>query len=125
MKTDQELQTDGYTESGISRYRQTVEEYSDALYSKSVTFGEADKAKNLPLEVTHEHVRAAAYTIAKSYGKDHQSPWMIASNVGEYLFTAVAGIGGGNLDKPWGTPVFGVALAIAVILIVVRLVNSK
>lgn len=125
MKTPQELQKDGFTESGISRYEQTTKEYADAVHSKSISFGKADQANGLPLEVTHEHVRAAAYTIGKSYGREHKTPWMIASNVAEYVFTAIAGIGGGNLKETWGTPVFGVSLAIAVILIVVRLAKSK
>jgi hypothetical protein len=44
--------------------------------------------------------------------------------VGEYLFTGMAGIGGGNLKEQWGIITFGIGLCIAVILIVIRLTND-
>ena len=63
MRTDQELKQDGYTASGIVRYQDTVKGYSDALHSKAITFGDADKDPDLPREVTHDHVRAAAHFV--------------------------------------------------------------
>jgi hypothetical protein len=125
LKTTQELHNDGFTESGISRYEQTIKEYSESVYSKSIILGRLDQAKDLPLEVTHEHVRNATYAIGKSYGKEQKTPWMVACNVAEYAFTAIAGIGGGNLNKDWGILCFSIPLAIVVILIVVRLTKSK
>ena len=51
--------------------------------------------------------------------------WLIPANVGEYLATAVAGVGGGHLDKPWGIAAFGIGISIAVILVVVRLTIGR
>lgn len=125
MKSKDDLIKSGFTESGLARYEQTVNEYAEMLYSKSVSFGEADKAKGLPREVTHDHVRAAAYTIAKSYGREKKSSWMIVSQVAEYIFTAVSAFALGNLEKNWGTPLFVSAAVLAGILVAVRVSKSK
>ncbi len=125
MKNKDELKCDGFTESGVARYDETVKEYADTLYSKSISFGEADKDAKLAREVTHDHVRAAAYTIAKSYGKDKKSPWMVVSQVAEYVFTAIGAFAVGNTSETWGTPLFVCSAVIAGILISVRLSNSK
>lgn len=125
MKTPQELVQSGFTESGKARYTQTVEDYAEALYAKASSYGIADKARDLPLEITHEHVRQGAYSMASSYGKDRSSRWTLASHIGEYAFTAIAGVGGGHISEGWGMITFGVSLAIAVILIVFRLSKSK
>ena len=124
MKSKEELKHDGFTESGIARYEETVKEYSETLYSKSISYGEADKAADLAREVTHDHVRAAAYKIA-SYPKAKVSPWMVASQVAEYVFTAVGAFALGNITETWGTPLFVGAAVIAGILISVRLTRSK
>ena len=125
MKTKDELKKDGFTESGVDRYEKTVKEYSNTLHSKSINFGEADKATDLPREVTHDHVRAAAYTIAKSYGKQKLSPWMVASQVAEYVFTALGSFALGKTTESWSTPLFVGCAVIAGILVAVRLSRSK
>lgn len=125
MKTQEELSDRGFTESGKSRYKQTVEDYAEALFIKASSYGKADQAKDLPLEITHEHVRQGAHSLASSYGKERSSKWTIAANIGEYVFIAVAGIGGGNISEGWGQITFGVSLSVAVILIVFRLSRSK
>jgi len=121
MKTEQQLEEAGFTESGRSRYLKTVQDYSDEVFNRSVKYGELDKDQSSNLEVTHEHVRESAHSIARSYGKERPTGWAVFGQIGEYVFTAVAGIGGGNLSTSWGTPVFGLSLALAVILIAVRL----
>jgi hypothetical protein len=121
MRTPEQLEASGYTESGRTRYLKTATDYLDEVFNRSVKYGELDKDQGSNLEVTHEHVREAAHSIARSYGKERPTRWAIASQIGEYLFAALAGVGGGNLSTPWGTPVFGLSLALAVILIVVRL----
>lgn len=125
MKTDQELEQDGFTVSGIARYQDTVNGYSETLHSKAITYGDADKDPALPREVTHDHVRAAAHLIANSFGKEKTSPWWVASQVAEYVLTAVSAFALGNTAKDWGTPVFVISAVIAGILIAVRLSNSK
>jgi hypothetical protein len=125
VKTDQELEQDGFTSSGLTRYQETVKAYADTLHKKAVTFGEADKAPDLPLEVTHDHVRAATHLISNSFGKDKASPWWVVSQVSEYLLTATSAFALGNTAKAWGTPVFVISAVVAGILIAVRLSNTK
>lgn len=125
MKNTEELESDGFTASGLARYQETVKTYAETLRSKAVTYGDADKAPDLPREVTHDHVRAAAHLIANSYGKDKVSSWWIVSQVAEYVLTATSAFALGNTDKPWGTPVFVVSAVVAGILIAVRLSKSK
>jgi hypothetical protein len=120
VKTEEDLKRAGFTESGIKRYKQTASEYEDALYQKSVTFGDADKASDLTREVTHDHVKAAAHTIAASFGGNEQSTVQIFCQVGEYVAAAFAGLGAGKLDQAWGIAVFGISLSVGVILFVVR-----
>jgi hypothetical protein len=119
------LDGQGFTDSGLPRFTETVNDYAKLLLHRSVQYGEADRAEGLPREITHDHVRAAAYSIAKSYGKTKVPGWAVPVQIAEYICTAIAGVGAGHLDKGIGILGFGVALAAAVILIVIRLVAAK
>jgi hypothetical protein len=121
----QELEKAGFTESGKARYLKTVNDYAEAVLNKASAYGQVDRGDDMPIEITHKHVRQGAYSLASSYGKERQSTWAIVGHIGEYLFTAIAGIGGGNIDEYWGQVTFGVSLAVAVILIVFRLSRPK
>lgn len=125
MKTAEDLERDGFTSSGLSRYQQTVREYAEVLHAKAVTYGDADKAPDLSREVTHDHVRSAAHLIANSFGKPRTSSWWITCQVAEYVLTAASAFALGNTSKPWGTPVFVIAAVVAGILVAVRLSKSK
>lgn len=119
MKTDQELKTAGFTDSGLSRYKRTAEDYLDELYTKAVALGDRDKASDTLREVTHEHVRDAAITLQRR-GREAKSPRQIWCQVGEYVSAGTAGIGAGKLDTTWGIALFGLSLAIGVVLFIVR-----
>lgn len=125
MKSDQELKEDGFTRVGIERYRATVKGYADEVHERSVAYGEADKPRDLNREVTHEHVRAAALSIASTYGRDRKSPLWVVCQVIEYLFTAASAYALGNSTEPWSTPVFIISAVLAGILIAFRVSNSK
>ena len=122
MKTDQELQVGGFTESGAKRYKATAVAYCDELFNRSVALGESDKATDAPREITHDHVRSAAAALALK-GQDKSDPVQIWCQVGEYLCAAAAGVGGGKLEQSWGVLLFGISLTVGVILFVVR--NSR
>jgi len=47
--------------------------------------------------------------------------WFIPAHVLEHVCLAIAGIGGGNLDKQQGILAFGIGLTVGVFLIVARL----
>jgi hypothetical protein len=120
VKTDKELQQAGYTASGAKRYQETVAAYSATLYNKAVVYGHADKATDTNLEVTHDHVRAAAHNITTSFGREQPSKMGVPIQIAEYLLTALAGVASGNLKEQWGIIMFVVCVALAVILFVVR-----
>lgn len=122
MKTDQELQAGGFTESGAKRYKATATAYSDELFSRAVALGESDKAADAPREVTHDHVRSAAAALALK-GQDKSDPVQVGCQVGEYVCAALAGVGGGKLEHSWGVLLFGLSLTLGVILFVIR--NSR
>lgn len=124
--SEEQLRASGFTESsGVPRFTETVKEYSNLLFARAVHYGDVDKAPNLAREITHEHVRQAAFSIAKSYGKPAKSKWTTLGQIGEYIFTAVAGVGGGHLDNQLGIAAFGIGLTGAVILVVLRLTKNK
>ena len=120
MKTDHELQKAGFTSSGSKRYADTIQAYSQTLFDKSVVYAQADKAADAGLEVTHDHVRSAAHNIMATFGRDQPSKLIVPIQIGEYVFTALAGVAGGNLKESWGTPMFVLCVALAVVLFVVR-----
>ena len=114
-----------FTTSGQQQFEATVKDYSSQLLTKSVHFEEIDRASGLAPEITHDHVRSAASVISSTFGRAVPPKWLIPANIGEYLSTAAAGVGGGHLDKPWGIATFVIGISIAVILVVVRLTIGK
>ena len=119
MKTDPELVVEGLTPSGITRYKATANEYCDELLVKAIAFGERDKEATTPREVTHGHVREAAQAL-QGKNRNAKKPLHVVGQVGEYLCTAVAGVGAGKLETSWGIAIFGIGLALAVILFIAR-----
>lgn len=120
-----DLKTKGFTDSGVQQFSTTVLDYAATLLARAVHFGEADKAPGMQAEIGHEHVRGAAFSIARSFGTPSRSGWSIVGQIGEYVATAVAGVGGGHLDKKEGIIAFGIGVSVAVILVVVRLASRK
>ena len=124
MKTEAELKTAGFTESGGKRYSAATTAYCDELFNKSVAFGERDKALDAAREVTHDHVRGAAAVLAIR-GQEGQSTVQVWCQIGEYVCAALAGVGGGQLSQAWGILVFGLSLTVGVILFVTRNTRSR
>lgn len=119
IKTDQELKTAGFTDSGLNRYKKTVEDYCEEVYVKAVALGDRDKASNSPREVTHEHVRDAASDLQRR-GRESKTPTQVWCQIGEYVCAATAGVGAGKLETTWGIALFGLSLTIGVVLFIVR-----
>jgi hypothetical protein len=123
--TDNDLDNAGFTNSGKTKFKETVQDFSNQIFEKSVRYGDAEKGDGLEREITHDHITTASFNLSKTFGKKNKSNWLIAAQVGEYIFTGVAGVGGGNLKDQWGVITFGLGLGLAVILIVVRLTNNS
>lgn len=124
MKTEQELHTAGFTDSGATRYKASAKAYCDELFAKAIALGDRDKASDTSREVTHEHVRGAAAVLAIK-SQDKNDPTQVWCQVGEYVCAASAGVGGGKLEQSWGVVLFGLSLTIGVILFVVRNTRSR
>jgi len=122
---DNDLDTAGFVDSGNTQFKSTVQDYSNRLFVRSVRYGDAQKGDGLPREITHDNVNAASLAMARSFGKPEKSAWLIVCQIFEYIFTGSAGIGAGNLSETWGIVAFGLSLGLTVILMVVRMVNSK
>ncbi|EAQ82329.1 hypothetical protein DSM3645_01405 [Blastopirellula marina DSM 3645] len=119
------LDAKGFTLSGKQQFSSTVHDYTDHLLERSLQYGNVDKADGLPVEVTHDHVRASAQSLTTADSRMAPSKWLIAAHVSEYLSTAAAGVGGGHLDEQWGIITFGLGISAAVLLVVIRLTKGK
>lgn len=124
MKSDVDLRKAGFTQSGATRYAATAEDYCEQLFKKSVALGDLDKAPDTEREVTHEHVRGAAAALSLR-NQQTQTPLQIWCQIGEYFFTALAGVGGGNLTKTWGIVTFCLSLVLGMALFVTRNTRSR
>ena len=118
MKTDEELNTAGFTASAVARFKKTVTDYACELFEKATYLGKADKAKDTQLEITSEHVRDAALRLQSKTRP--MSKGRILCEIGERLGILVAGIGFGHYDKSWGLIAGIVGFGIFVILFVIR-----
>ena len=115
------LRQAGYTDTAVLRYKRTVSDFSEELFRRSTQLGEASKAPNLPREITQRHVQSSATELAAPITARPKPKWFIPAHILEYVFLAIAGVGGGHLDKPQGIWAFGIGLTVSVLLIVARL----
>ena len=118
---DAPLKEAAYTDTAILRYKRTITDFSEELFRRSVQLGEAAKAPNLPIEITQRHVQSSATELAAPITASPKPRWFIPAHIMEYVFLAIAGVGGGHLDKPQGIWAFGIGLTVGVLLIVARL----
>ena len=122
MPNDHELTSEGFTPSGLQKYRQLTDGYADELFAKSKAVGDQNKASNTQREVTHELVRDAAERMARRRASTTTST-QFAGHVGEYLCAVTAGAAGNNLNSSVGIWVFAAAGVIGMILLVWRIVR--
>jgi hypothetical protein len=121
--SDKELTDAGFTVSGKDRYKNSLLDYAKTLFFKATSYGEIDKADTR--EVTHDHVKAAAHSIANSFGKPSTPKWMWSVKVGQYLCAALVGVATNHLDKLLGTIGFVVAFSIGGILLYIENSNNR
>lgn len=104
---ESDVENQGFTRSGLTQYSVTVRDYSQQLLERAVHLGDADKAPGMQREITHDHVRASAHSMARSFGKPSRSRGLVVAQVGEYVATALAGVGGGTRRQKLGHCTFG------------------
>lgn len=88
-----------YTESGIKRYVNTVEEYSQRLLEKSQRCAEVRKSSGDEIEVTSEHVQQAVRIISSEFGADMPSKLKTAFDVFELICTGASGFFGSKASS--------------------------
>lgn len=118
-----DLDNAGFTSSGNPQYIKTVEDYAKVLFEKSITYGDIDKAQIR--EVTHDHVKSAAHSIASSFGKPTQPKWLWMMKVGQYVCAALVGVATNHLDKIYGAIGFVCAFAIGGIFLIIEINKTK
>jgi hypothetical protein len=123
--SETELEISQFSETGKRRFINTVSEYQKELFEKSIEFAKATKEKDMPLEVNSDNVRSATIKINQYNSKEKIPTSLIVGNICEYIFTAVAGIGAGNLSESWGIVSLVIGSAIAVILLTIRLIKTR
>lgn len=114
-----------YTQTGIQRYKQTIEKYGEQLFKIATLLGEKDKRDGFDREITEQHVRNAAIEMNKSLTKTEKPMWIVFCQIGEYLCTAGVGVGGSNLETKWGICTFGLGLTIGIALFITRMTKTK
>jgi hypothetical protein len=123
---DENLDNSGFTNSGKIRFKKTVEDYNQLLFDKAVNYAEIDKATNAQREVTHEHVKAASHSIAKSYGKPLKPSWFPWAKFGQYAATGLVGLSVSNLPDIWALILFVTSFAVGgALLFLTEKNNSK
>lgn len=121
--SEPDLTNAGYTSSGRDRYIKTVIDYSQTLFQKAINFGDIDKA--LQREVTHEHVKAAAHSIAKSFGKPTSPWWIWMLKVGQYLCAGTLGVATNHLEDIAWIVGFLASFVVGGILLLIEIVKTK
>jgi hypothetical protein len=115
----------GFTKSGADHYTNAVTEYAKTLYDKSITYADVDKAPNADHEVTHDHVKAGAYSIANSYGKKRTSKWTVISQAGQFVCAGIVPLSAEHLDKTEGLVGFISSFAVGMILFTMEKLKSN
>ena len=112
----------GFTESGKTRFKDTINDYATSVFKRSLTLADFDKGENSPREITHEHVRNAA---AKLFLKSHRPKWLNITTPLEYIATMVAGLSGAYLNTTVGLISFIISISMGVTLIIIRVIVTK
>lgn len=118
------LEDAGFSESGKLKFCAILQEVSNQLFSKAVKYGDAEK-NEWGREITIERVEAASQSVFSRYNYREKSKYSIIIQIAECVCAAFVGVGGGHLTETWGIILFALALAVTVILVVVRMLNEK
>lgn len=125
VRSNDELKNNDFTVTGIKRYEDTLNEYENELFNKSIYFAEIDKAADLDKEVTHTHIRNAAIAISNSYGKNKLTTWDKIGQVGELIFTGIGSFGLAKTDEKWGIAIFVISGILVAVLLMIRISRSS
>jgi len=109
------LKEAGFTDSGMKRYVDTVSEYSDVLFERSMKIGEARKASDSDTEINYENVQGAVKIISSNFGSDEVPKWKLWAQAGEYLLTATCGYLGSQATQESAPTYFTILFVLAAV----------
>lgn len=119
-----ELESKGFTPSGIERFNRGVDDFVSGVISKAEMVAESRRLSDSTAEITHEHVREGIRIVTGSLAKPKKQFWEILLEVFEYLFTFGAGVAVAMDNENIGTPLASALIGFTVLLIVIRLIRA-
>lgn len=118
---DRDLDGAGFTNSGKSRYKDGIKDYSTVIFEKAIKFANVNKRRGMEREVTHDYVREA---IKNYHPKEPKPFWFYITVPLEYIAMALTGLGAGNISVHWGQLLFGISLVVGFLLIFIRIIKE-
>lgn len=109
-----------FTVSGANHIRDSVISYANELAQRSIKVGDASRANDAPLEITHEIVTRAAHQIFGTGIPQRKPKWYIAGNIVEYVCAGFIGWGASNYHTTSGQIAFFICIIIGAISIFAR-----
>jgi hypothetical protein len=122
---DEFLRQNGYSGTGIIKFKGTVEEFKKNLFNKSIKIAGVNREKDMPLEITSEIIKDATGKIYHSQTGQKPHPLFIVSKILEYIFLFLATVGGSNFDKNYGPWLLVICAPSALALFAARLIGGK
>lgn len=123
MTKNKELLDKGFTNAGVERLNLTVSSYEQKLIDLSIAIGEAKKDRELSIEITNDHVRAAASNLMSPVPKT--SKFEIAAGVGERFCSAGFAYGLAMFSTNWGVWIALFSFVMGAALLMFRTLSSK
>jgi len=113
--SDSQLQEAGFTDVGITAFKETVRDYGNSLFKRATQFADDEKRKGSLSEVTHLHIEKAGISLTNIFGPSRQH-WAIACTM--FNFVLGCGVSGSSnyLDTKVGIAIFVVCLILGTVL---------
>lgn len=120
---EEKLIAAGFINSGKRKFIETVVEFSESLFTKTVILSDASSEES-EREITSDYVKEAAYKIFAHPIKHHSVIYRLLVIV-EYILSVGIGVGGSNLNSVWGVILFVLCFASAVLRFAYRKIKEN
>lgn len=124
ISIDEDILLDaGFINSGKRKFIETVVEFSESLFTKTVMLSDATSEES-EREITSDYVKEAAFKIFAHPLKHYSKTYRLLS-IAEYIFSIGIGVGASNLNTFWGIIVFVLSFASAVLSFAYRKIKEN
>lgn len=113
----------GFINSGKRKFIETVVEFSESLFTKTVMLSDATSEES-EREITSDYVKEAAFKIFAHPLKHYSKTYRLLS-IAEYIFSIGIGVVASNLNTFWGIIVFVLSFASAVLSFAYRKIKEN